>query len=105
MTRQRWILKDADDFGAPVSVSQVVAHNVTAARELRGLTQDDLAVRLRTLTGSQWPRTAISMFESSWRETPRTGCGSSMSISSLPSRVALAGASRLVLHAAEFVPG
>ena len=67
MTDQRWTLRDADDFGAPVSVSQVVARNVTAARELRGLTQDDLAVRLRTLTGSQWPRTAISMFESSWR--------------------------------------
>ena len=65
MKISRWKLRPSEP-SASVLVSQVVARNVHLARRERGMSQEDLAVRLRELTGSKWPRTAVSMFEGSW---------------------------------------
>jgi hypothetical protein len=40
--------------------SQVVAHNVTRARELRGLTQVEVAERLTKFTGSWWSQATVA---------------------------------------------
>lgn len=47
------------------SASQVVAHNLTRARELRGLTQAEIAERLSTFTGSNWSPTTVAQAEGS----------------------------------------
>lgn len=67
---QRWQTTQPRPEQMTVSVSQVVAANVTKARKIRGLTQEELAVKLRALTGGQWPRSAVSMAEGSWLSAP-----------------------------------
>jgi transcriptional regulator with XRE-family HTH domain len=47
------------------SASQVVAHNLTRARELRGLTQAEVASRLARFTGSTWTPTTVAQAEGS----------------------------------------
>jgi transcriptional regulator with XRE-family HTH domain len=47
------------------TASQVVAHNVTRGRELRGLTQAELAERLTRFTGARWSHTAVAQAEGS----------------------------------------
>lgn len=47
------------------SASQVVAHNLTRARELRELTQAEIAERLTTYTGSNWTPTTVAQAEGS----------------------------------------
>jgi len=45
--------------------SQVVAHNLTRARELRGLTQAEIAGRLSQFTGASWSATTVAQAEGS----------------------------------------
>jgi transcriptional regulator with XRE-family HTH domain len=45
--------------------SQVVAHNLTKARELRGMTQAEAAARLSRFTGSSWSATTVAQAEGS----------------------------------------
>lgn len=45
--------------------SQVVAHNVTRARELRDLTQVEVAERLSRFTGSNWSQATVAQAEGS----------------------------------------
>jgi transcriptional regulator with XRE-family HTH domain len=47
------------------SASQVVAHNLTTARELRGLTQAEVAERLSRFTGAPWSQTTVAQAEGS----------------------------------------
>ena len=47
------------------TASQVVAHNVTRARELRGLTQTELAERLSRFTGTKWTQATVAQAEGS----------------------------------------
>ena len=47
------------------SASQVVAHNLTRARELRGLTQTEVAERLTRFTGSNWSQATVAQAEGS----------------------------------------
>ena len=47
------------------TASQVVAHNVTRARELRGLTQAEIAERLSRFTGSNWSQATVAQAEGS----------------------------------------
>jgi transcriptional regulator with XRE-family HTH domain len=47
------------------TASQVVAHNVSRARELRGLTQAEVAERLTRFTGARWSQTAVAQAEGS----------------------------------------
>lgn len=47
------------------NASQVVAHNVTRARELRGLTQVEVAERLTRFTGTNWSQATIAQAEGS----------------------------------------
>ncbi len=47
------------------SASQVVAHNLTKARELRGLTQAEVAERLSRFTGAPWSPTTVAQAEGS----------------------------------------
>jgi transcriptional regulator with XRE-family HTH domain len=47
------------------TASQVVAHNVTRGRELRGLTQAEVAERLTRFTGARWSQTAVAQAEGS----------------------------------------
>ncbi len=47
------------------TASQVVAHNLTRARELRGLTQTEIAERLTRFTGSNWSQTTVAQAEGS----------------------------------------
>lgn len=47
------------------SASQVVAHNLTKARELRGLTQTEIAERLSRLTGTTWTQATVAQAEGS----------------------------------------
>jgi transcriptional regulator with XRE-family HTH domain len=47
------------------TASQVVAHNVTRARELRGLTQVEVAERLTRFTGSNWSQATVAQAEGS----------------------------------------
>ena len=45
--------------------SQVVAHNLTRARQLRGLTQSEIAERLSTFTGTPWSAVTVAQAEGS----------------------------------------
>lgn len=45
------------------SASQVVAHNMTRARELRGLTQAEIADRLSRFTGATWTAITVAQAE------------------------------------------
>jgi transcriptional regulator with XRE-family HTH domain len=45
--------------------SQVVAHNLTRARELRGLTQTEVAERLSRFTGANWSQATVAQAEGS----------------------------------------
>jgi transcriptional regulator with XRE-family HTH domain len=47
------------------TASQVVAHNLARARELRGLTQTEVAERLSRFTGSKWSQTTVAQAEGS----------------------------------------
>jgi transcriptional regulator with XRE-family HTH domain len=47
------------------TASQVVAHNLTYARELRGLTQAEVAERLTRFTGSSWTQATVAQAEGS----------------------------------------
>jgi transcriptional regulator with XRE-family HTH domain len=47
------------------TASQVVAHNLTKARELRGLTQAEIAERLTRLTGASWSQATVAQAEAS----------------------------------------
>ena len=47
------------------TASQVVAHNVTRARHLRGLAQVEVAKRLRRFTGTNWTQTTAAQAEGS----------------------------------------
>jgi transcriptional regulator with XRE-family HTH domain len=47
------------------TASQVVAHNVTLARHLRGLTQVVVAERLTRFTGTNWSQAAVAQAEGS----------------------------------------
>lgn len=47
------------------TASQVVAHNLTRARELRSLTQTDVAERLTRFTGSNWSQATVAQAEGS----------------------------------------
>src|SRR5436309_5765064 len=47
------------------TASQVVAHNLTRARELRGLTQAEAAARLTRFTGSNWSQATVAQAEGS----------------------------------------
>lgn len=51
--RQRW------------TASQVVAHNLTRARHLRGLTQVEIAERLTRFTGTNWSQATVAQAEGS----------------------------------------
>lgn len=45
--------------------SQIVAHNMTKARELRGLTQTEVAKRLARFTATKWTKTSVAQAEGS----------------------------------------
>lgn len=45
--------------------SQIVAHNMTKARELRGMTQTDVADRLSRFTDTKWTKTSVAQAEGS----------------------------------------
>jgi hypothetical protein len=47
--------------------SQVVGHNITRARELRGLTQMQIAERMTRFTGSPWVQATVAQAEGSVR--------------------------------------
>ena len=47
------------------TASQVVAHNVTCARRLRGLTQVEVAERLRRFIGTNWTQATVAQAEGS----------------------------------------
>jgi transcriptional regulator with XRE-family HTH domain len=47
------------------TASQVVAHNVTRARELRGLTQAEVAEGLSRFTGTKWTQATVAQAEGS----------------------------------------
>lgn len=47
------------------TASQVVAHNLTRARELRGMTQSEAAERLSRFTGSNWSQATVAQAEGS----------------------------------------
>lgn len=46
------------------TASQVVAHNLSRARELRGLTQSEAAERLSRFTGTRWSQVTVAQAES-----------------------------------------
>jgi transcriptional regulator with XRE-family HTH domain len=47
------------------TASQVVAHNLTRARELRGFTQSEVAERLSRFSGSNWSQATVAQAEGS----------------------------------------
>ena len=47
--------------------NQVVAHNITKARELRSMTQAQVAERLTTFTGTRWTQATVAQTEGSVR--------------------------------------
>lgn len=47
------------------TASQVVAHNVTLARRLRDLTQEEIAQRLSAHTGTRWTQSTVAQAEGS----------------------------------------
>lgn len=54
-----------------LTASQLVAHNLTRARVLRGLTQAEIAERLARFTGAKWSQATVAQAEGSVR-SPRT---------------------------------
>jgi transcriptional regulator with XRE-family HTH domain len=50
----------------PVNLNEVIAYNFRRARELRGLTQDEAALRLEPFLGQRLPQASISALERSW---------------------------------------
>lgn len=50
---------------AVLSMNSLVAHNLAAARALRGLTQEQLGHRLTQMTGRPWSKATISALERS----------------------------------------
>ncbi|HEX3612874.1 MAG TPA: helix-turn-helix transcriptional regulator [Sporichthyaceae bacterium] len=50
----------------PVDLNEIVAYNFRRARELRGLTQDEAAIRLEPFLGQRLPQASISALERSW---------------------------------------
>ena len=54
-----------DDASKAWSASQVVAHNLTRARELRGLTQAEVAERLSRFSGTRWSQVTVAQAEGS----------------------------------------
>lgn len=50
-----------------LTASQVVAHNLSRARELRGLTQTEVAERLARFTGARWSQATVAQAEGSVR--------------------------------------
>lgn len=53
----------ADAQGEAWTPSQLVAHNLTQARELRGFTQAEVAERLRRFTGARWSQVTVAQAE------------------------------------------
>jgi transcriptional regulator with XRE-family HTH domain len=51
---------------SPADLNEVIAYNFRRARELRGLTQDEAAVRLEPFLGQRLPQASISAIETSW---------------------------------------
>ena len=51
--------------GGGWTASQVVAHNLTQARELRGMTQTEVAERLSQFTDTPWTATTVAQAEGS----------------------------------------
>ena len=51
---------------APLSINQVVSYNLRAGREIRGLTQQDLAKRLEQLLKKRVTQATISSLERAW---------------------------------------
>ncbi len=49
-----------------VTMNQVVAHNVTYFRKIRGLTQERLGERLTAITGKPWSKATVSALERGW---------------------------------------
>src|SRR3954447_20920889 len=47
------------------TAAQVVAHNMSRARELRGLTQAEVAERLSKFTESRWSQATVAQAEAS----------------------------------------
>ena len=50
----------------PIDINRVVSFNLKAARELRGLTQEQLARRLEEITGSRLSQAGVSALERTW---------------------------------------
>ena len=57
--------KPAADQPRTWTASQVVAHNLTRARELRRLTQTEVAERLTRFTGTRWSQATVAQAEGS----------------------------------------
>jgi transcriptional regulator with XRE-family HTH domain len=53
------------ESGGGWNASQVVAHNLTRARELRGLTQAEIAERMTRFTGASWTAVTVAQAEGS----------------------------------------
>lgn len=52
--------------GEELNVNQIVAYNLRAARKLRGMTQEDLARRIETVSGTRCTHAMVSELERSW---------------------------------------
>jgi transcriptional regulator with XRE-family HTH domain len=59
------VAKAKTDASQRWTASQVVAHNVTRARHLRGLTQVEIAERLTRFTGTNWSQATVAQAEGS----------------------------------------
>jgi transcriptional regulator with XRE-family HTH domain len=57
---------DEPDPADEVDLNQVVAHNVRAARDLRGWTQEELADRLEPYIGQRLTQAGVSSIERAW---------------------------------------
>ena len=49
-----------------LNLNQIVAYNLRAARKLKGMTQEDLARRIETVSGTRCTHTMVSELERSW---------------------------------------
>lgn len=59
--------KPRPDDDRRMTASQLVAHNLTRARQLRGLTQAEIAERLARFTGARWSQATVAQAEGSVR--------------------------------------
>lgn len=59
--------KPRPDDDSRMTASQLVAHNLTRARQLRGLTQAEVAERLARFTGARWSQATVAQAEGSVR--------------------------------------